>query len=417
MSTAIEGLLFNPKGWLPIEGATVVAQSTDGFSEGSDTTDSNGHFAITGLTNRNWMAKTTAVPRDFGVVLLLPNTVFHDNLSSVLADQHHAGFVALVDNADIVVSPDANDRIKITDDGVINADAAGGDGGILALTINQAQIDHGSIGGLNDDDHSQYPHGSGRSGGQIITGGVDGGDTLSLQGTFHDTKGFVYIGGEPPVTFTMSVDETTGQIAIPTAGASAGILIGGDALWYRSAADTMRTPDAVTIDGQLTLSGTLATLTTRGDLLYAGADAALTRLAVGADGEVLRSDGTDPVWEDDDYTIQFIIDGGGSAITTGQKGHAEVPASGVIEGWTILADQSGSIVVDVWKDTYANFPPTVADTIAGSEKPTLSTAQKNQDLALGTWTTTVTKGDIIAFNVDSITTVERVLVSIRVRKT
>jgi hypothetical protein len=140
--------------------------------------------------------------------------------------------------------------------------------------------------------------------------------------------------------------------------------------------------------------------------------------ASSTDGQIAKADGSGGLaMEDDDYTIQFIIDGGGSAITTGQKGHAEVPASGVIEGWTILADQSGSIVVDVWKDTYANFPPTVADTIAGSEKPTLSAAQKNQDLALGTWTTTVTKGDIIAFNVDSITTVERVLVSIRVRKT
>ena len=32
---------------------------------------------------------------------------------------------------------------------------------------------------------------------------------------------------------------------------------------------------------------------------------------------------------------------------------------------------SGSIVIDVWKDTYANFPPIVADTITASAKPTL----------------------------------------------
>ena len=114
-----------------------------------------------------------------------------------------------------------------------------------------------------------------------------------------------------------------------------------------------------------------------------------------------------------DVSLQFIIDGGGSAITTGEKGHLEVPFGITITGWTILADQSGSIVVDVWKDTYANFPPTVADTIAGTEKPTLSTAQKNQDLALSTWTTAVAAGDILAFNVDSVATVTRVLVSMR----
>ena len=114
--------------------------------------------------------------------------------------------------------------------------------------------------------------------------------------------------------------------------------------------------------------------------------------------------------------VIFIIDGGGSAITTGQKGHLEIPFAGTITGWTILADQSGSIVVDVWKDTNANFPPTVAETITGSEKPTLATAQKNQDLTLTTWTTAIAAGDILAFNVDSASTVTRVLIALRVTR-
>ncbi|MGH7342422.1 MAG: hypothetical protein ACREKH_18195 [Candidatus Rokuibacteriota bacterium] len=121
--------------------------------------------------------------------------------------------------------------------------------------------------------------------------------------------------------------------------------------------------------------------------------------------------------QDDFYHLEYVIDGGGAAITTGVKGDLEVPQNGTITGWTALADQSGSIVVDVWKDTYANFPPTVADTIAGSEKPTISSALKGQDLALSTWTTAVTRGDIIRFNVDSITTCQRVTISIRVTKT
>jgi len=112
-------------------------------------------------------------------------------------------------------------------------------------------------------------------------------------------------------------------------------------------------------------------------------------------------------------TISFLIDGGGSAITVGQKGHIEMNFRCTITGWTVLADQSGSIVVDVWKDTYGNFPPTVADSIAGTEKPTLTAAQKNQDLSLSSWTTTVANGDILAFNVDSAATVTRVLVSIQ----
>lgn len=117
-----------------------------------------------------------------------------------------------------------------------------------------------------------------------------------------------------------------------------------------------------------------------------------------------------------DGVIGITIDGGGSAITTGVKGYIEAPFSGTITGWTITADQSGSCVVDVWKDTYANYPPTVADTIAGSEKPTLSSAIKNQDLSLSSWTTSVTKGDVLGFNVDSAATVTRVTVSLRITK-
>ena len=112
----------------------------------------------------------------------------------------------------------------------------------------------------------------------------------------------------------------------------------------------------------------------------------------------------------------ITIDGGGSAITTGVKGYVEIPYDGTITGWNLFADQTGSIVIDVWKDTYANFPPTVADTIAGSEKPTLSSVQKNQDLSLSTWTTSVSAGDIIAFNVDSASTVTRVTLSINITK-
>jgi hypothetical protein len=112
-------------------------------------------------------------------------------------------------------------------------------------------------------------------------------------------------------------------------------------------------------------------------------------------------------------SLEFVIDGGGAAITTGQKGHLEIPFNMNIDGWTLVADQSGSIVIDVWKDTYDNFPPTSDDSIAGTEKPTLSSAQKNQDTNLTSWTKQCSVGDILAFNVDSVATVQRVTLSLR----
>ena len=102
--------------------------------------------------------------------------------------------------------------------------------------------------------------------------------------------------------------------------------------------------------------------------------------------------------------VGITIDGGGSAITAGVKGYIECPYAGTIVAATLLADQSGSIVIDVWKDTYANYPPTVADTITASAKPTLSSATKSQDTTLTGWTTSVSAGDIFGFNVDALAT-------------
>jgi hypothetical protein len=82
----------------------------------------------------------------------------------------------------------------------------------------------------------------------------------------------------------------------------------------------------------------------------------------------------------------------------------------------MLADQSGSIVVDIWKDTYANYPPTVADTITAAAKPTISATTKSQNATLTGWTTAITAGDTLRFNVDSITTCTRVLISLKITK-
>lgn len=113
-------------------------------------------------------------------------------------------------------------------------------------------------------------------------------------------------------------------------------------------------------------------------------------------------------------TIGCVVDGGGSAITTGLKSLVRVPFDGTITGWTVMSDVVGSVVVDVWKDSFAASPPTVADSIAGTEKPTLSSAQKAEDTTLTTWTTAITAGDVLAFNVDSASTVTRVIVQLEV---
>ncbi len=113
--------------------------------------------------------------------------------------------------------------------------------------------------------------------------------------------------------------------------------------------------------------------------------------------------------------INFVISGGNEAISTGSKGFLVIPFECVINSWVIFADVSGSIVVDVKKCDYSGYPTT--SSIAGTEKPTLSSAQKNTDTALSSWTTNLSPGDILEFVVDSATTVKTVNIILNVTRT
>lgn len=105
--------------------------------------------------------------------------------------------------------------------------------------------------------------------------------------------------------------------------------------------------------------------------------------------------------------ITLGIDGGGSEITTGIKADVSIPYACTITAVTMLADQTGSIVVDIWKDAYANYPPTDADSITASAVPTISSAVKSVDSTLTGWTTSISAGDTLRFNVDSVTSITR----------
>lgn len=105
--------------------------------------------------------------------------------------------------------------------------------------------------------------------------------------------------------------------------------------------------------------------------------------------------------------IEIGIDGGGLVPSTGVLLDFVVPVDLTITDWTLLANESGSIVIDLWQDTYANYPPTVADTVTGSAKPTLSSATKNTSSTLTGWTTNWAAGSVIRVNIDSVSTLKR----------
>lgn len=127
-----------------------------------------------------------------------------------------------------------------------------------------------------------------------------------------------------------------------------------------------------------------------------------------------------------DRTLVFgvVIDGAGSVITTGQHKGPRIPRACQITGWTILsvdgsagAPTAGSIVVDLWVDTFANYPPTVADTVTGSAKPTLTAGIAAESDVLTGWTTAIQAGSCVVFNVDSVTSLKKVYVQVTARLT
>ena len=114
--------------------------------------------------------------------------------------------------------------------------------------------------------------------------------------------------------------------------------------------------------------------------------------------------------------LAFVLDGGGSAITAGVKGHLRVPFGCAIERVTLTADQPGSIQIDIWKSTYTGFPPADANSITGGHELNIVADSKYDDAVLTGWNKSLDGGDILAFNVDSADTITRVTVNLQLRK-
>ena len=114
--------------------------------------------------------------------------------------------------------------------------------------------------------------------------------------------------------------------------------------------------------------------------------------------------------------IVVTIDGGGSAIATGEKKLTLEPGiTGTIVGWTMAGDQSGSMVMDVWKASAGI--PTNANSITGSAKPTLSGARRGNSTTLTGWTTGITADDVFIFEVESITSFTHMTLTLLIRAT
>lgn len=94
-----------------------------------------------------------------------------------------------------------------------------------------------------------------------------------------------------------------------------------------------------------------------------------------------------------------------------------VPFACTVYKWSIIGDVVGGIVFDIWKSDYTGAPPSVANSIVAAAKPTLSGAIKAESSTLTGWTTTLAEGDVLIFNIDSVSTLIRVDLTLFVKRT
>lgn len=114
--------------------------------------------------------------------------------------------------------------------------------------------------------------------------------------------------------------------------------------------------------------------------------------------------------------LGITIDGGTTVISVGQKGYISVPYAGTITGWDIVADQTGSVSMDVAKRAAA-VPNTTTDTISGASPIALSSGQLTQGGPVAGWSTVaVAAGDVIGFNVTAAAQLHRVTAQLSITK-
>lgn len=139
-----------------------------------------------------------------------------------------------------------------------------------------------------------------------------------------------------------------------------------------------------------------------GDIYYRNSSGVFTRLAPGSNGNVLTLASGIPAWGNTEHTPTAIWGDGvlTSSITAGLTTYVRVPYAGTISRWDIIANASATCTIDIWKA--AGALPTVANTITAAAKPSLSAATTNSSTTLTGWTTTVSVGDVLGFNMQSV---------------
>lgn len=119
--------------------------------------------------------------------------------------------------------------------------------------------------------------------------------------------------------------------------------------------------------------------------------------------------------------IEYVIDSGGASMSTGIKGYLEVPFGCTINRVDLYGDQVGSCSIDIWRCTYDQFDagithPVAADSICAPNYPAFTAATKTSQTLNPPVNTALNATDVLGFYVNSVATLMRITVSIKVTR-
>jgi hypothetical protein len=105
---------------------------------------------------------------------------------------------------------------------------------------------------------------------------------------------------------------------------------------------------------------------------------------------------------------------GGTSTVTACDQEISLPTDGTIIAWTILADKTANASIDLWVEDYADYPPTIDDSICNSSYITLSSANKSmdsieiQDAPILNWVRAFNAGSIMTAHIRSVSLASRI---------
>ena len=115
--------------------------------------------------------------------------------------------------------------------------------------------------------------------------------------------------------------------------------------------------------------------------------------------------------------LEYTISNLGSALLTGVQPYITMPYAASITGATLVCSPSGSLTIDIWRCSYAQFDggsthPVSGDSITGSNPLIISSSGTKTTSTLTGWNTSLGQGDILAFNISSASGVTQATVTL-----